>query len=104
MPLPVPVDQLVACPPDQPKLAAWLMAQGFRSILTRLGLDGGPQAQPARKAAQVDAAQAARTAAEEAAAGFGPYETVSDGEALSRWIARAHEGGMVAIHGDDRRL
>ena len=95
VPLPLPVDQLVACPPDRPKLAAWLMAMGFRSILTRLTPEVA-EAQRQEKT-QVDAAQAAQTAAEEAAAGFGPYETISDGEALSRWIARAHEGGMIAV-------
>ena len=39
-PMPVPVDQLHARPYDKATLAAWLKTQGFRSIATRLGLDG----------------------------------------------------------------
>ena len=39
-PMPLPVDQLHAREYDKAKLAAWLKTQGFRSIATRLGLDG----------------------------------------------------------------
>src|SRR3984957_10350231 len=39
-PMPTPVDQLHARPYDKAALAAWLKTQGFRSIATRLGLDG----------------------------------------------------------------
>ena len=36
-PLPMPVDKLVACEPDKPRLAAWLRAQGFRSVVEPAG-------------------------------------------------------------------
>ena len=39
-PMPLPVDQLQAREYDKAKLATWLKTQGFRSIATRLGLDG----------------------------------------------------------------
>src|SRR4029077_9379483 len=39
-PMPLPVDQLRARDYDKAKLGTWLKAQGFRSIATRLGLDG----------------------------------------------------------------
>ena len=39
-PMPMPIDQLHARPFDKATLGAWLKAQGFRSIATRLGLDG----------------------------------------------------------------
>ena len=39
-PLPTPIEKLVAREPDKPRLTAWLRAQGFRSVVSRLGLDG----------------------------------------------------------------
>ena len=39
-PMPVPVDRLRARAYDKATLGAWLKLQGFRSIATRLGLDG----------------------------------------------------------------
>ena len=45
-PLPLPVEKLLACEPDRPRLAAWLRAQGFRSVVSRLGLDGETAAAP----------------------------------------------------------
>ena len=38
-PLPLPLPELVAREADRPQLAAWLLTQGFRSTLSRLGLD-----------------------------------------------------------------
>ncbi len=41
-PLPVPVEALGVREPEKPKLGAFLAAQGFRSIASRLGLDDQP--------------------------------------------------------------
>ncbi len=41
-PLPTPVDRLVACEPDKPKLAAWLRVQGFRSVVDPAGAGRSP--------------------------------------------------------------
>ncbi len=39
VPLPAPLDTLSVQEPDRPKLVAWLAAQGFRSLIARLGLE-----------------------------------------------------------------
>jgi DNA polymerase-1 len=107
-PLPAPIAALAAKPPPEARLAAFLRAQGFRSILHRLGLEAangeGAEASAcaARRAAAAAAAAKgaasapARPAASEAAP-FGPYETVTDAAALARWIAEAREAGVVAL-------
>ena len=48
VPLPVPLDDLRAREPDRAELVGWLLSQGFRSTVSRLGLDGAaPAASPA---------------------------------------------------------
>ena len=89
-PLPRPLAALAVAEPDRGRLAAWLAAQDFRSLSQRLGLDAPP---PAAKNAPAPAALGAR----EIAAGFGPYETVTDAEALARWITDASRLGVVAL-------
>jgi len=66
--------------PEPGRLAAFLEAQGFRSILARLGVTPAPAEAPvaAPKLAQ-------------------DYELVLSVEALDRWIAAAREIGIVAI-------
>ncbi len=90
-PLPRPLAALAVAEPDRGRLAAWLAAQDFRSLSQRLGLDAPPPA--AAKNAPAPAALGAR----EIAAGFGPYETVTDAEALARWITDASRLGVVAL-------
>ncbi|MBN8897154.1 MAG: DNA polymerase I [Rhodospirillales bacterium] len=123
-PLPTPVAELGVREPEKPSLAAFLKAQGFRSIVTRLGLDGSAP-EPAAPAARTAPRQAPHPAgdgqpvtgeeapdgalaflipapagdpvAEAAASGFGPYETVSTVEALRGWVQDARAAGRVAI-------
>ncbi|MCS6932304.1 MAG: DNA polymerase I [Acetobacteraceae bacterium] len=99
-PLPAPIAALAARPPPEARLAAFLRAQGFRSILHRLGLE------PANAEAAEAAARAARRAVEAAAAPpaprpdsapFGPYETVTDADTLARWVAEAREAGVIGL-------
>ncbi len=90
-PLPRPLAALAVAEPDRGRLAAWLAAQDFRSLSQRLGLDAPPPA--AAKNAPAPAALGAR----EIAAGFGPYETVTDAAALARWITDASRLGVVAL-------
>ena len=66
--------------PEPGRLAAFLEAQGFRSILARLGVAPAPA--PAPTAAPKPAQD---------------YELVLSVEALDRWIAEAREIGIVAI-------
>ncbi len=100
-PLPQPVDALVAQAPETGKLAAFLRDQGFRSLLHRMGLEGGegaPAVSQPRHAPQF-IAPAAESAGPQPtdSPGFGPYETVTDLEALRRWVAEAQEAGTVAV-------
>jgi DNA polymerase-1 len=99
-PLPAPLDQLCACPIDQPKLAAWLKRQGFRSILVRMGLGGAAPAEPASVPSQGDlglVTQPRPVVQAEAPSGYGPYETVTTAEALARWVHQTRTDGTLAI-------
>jgi len=103
-PLPRPIDALLAQPPETGRLAAFLRDQGFRSLLHRLGLEGGegmpavsqPRHAPQFIAAQAAAAEPVGTPPEDAAA-FGPYETVTDLDTLNRWVEEAQAAGTVAL-------
>ena len=88
-PLPRPLAALALAEPDRAHLSAWLAAQDFRSLRQRLGLDA-----PSPAAA---AASAQSPADAPGQAGFGPYETVTDGETLARWIAEAAARGYLAL-------
>ncbi|HVC62760.1 MAG TPA: DNA polymerase I [Acetobacteraceae bacterium] len=103
-PLPLPVDRLVACEPDKPRLAAWLRAQGFRSVVTRLGLDGETaaapttvEAAPRRTQVALPLPAEARAAPEAGAVGFGPYLTLTTEAALREFLAEAQSCGTLAL-------
>jgi DNA polymerase-1 len=106
-PLPLPIAALAAKPPPEARLAAFLRAQGFRSILHRLGLEtaNGEASQAAARAARrtQEAAVAATGGAPSApasgpaAAPFGPYATVTEEEALAAWVAEAREAGVIGL-------
>ncbi len=89
-PLPCPIDHMRARAPEPARLGAFLAENNFRSLAARLGLgDGGaPQrARPVESSAAIEAD----------AAPFGPYDCVTDLEALQRWVALAREAGVVAL-------
>ncbi len=88
VPLPMPLDELVAKDPDHPTLVAWLNAMGFRSTATRLGLDTGP-ARPEPEPTTLDAPPEQPP--------FGPYECVTTAARLAEWIAEATSLGIVAL-------
>ena len=101
-PLPVALDQLGVQAPDRAKLAAWLHAQGFRSIALRLGLEGTPAAPPPPPKGPQGALDFAEPSARPAAPpdpgeGRAAYVTVTTLEALQAWIAEASEAGIVAL-------
>ncbi|MBS0559465.1 MAG: DNA polymerase I [Proteobacteria bacterium] len=118
-PLPTPIDALNPVPVDRANLAAWLQQQGFRSILTRMGLDGAPAPAGATAALGAPAPPAAAAARQgsllfgggDAAptpapalggspgkqAGFGSYETVTASEALQAWADEIRAAGRVAL-------
>ncbi len=93
VPLPMPLAELAAREPDRTKLADWLRAQGFRSTLTRLGLDGhGVAAAAAEPVHPVAAPEPSAPAAP-----FGPYACVTAPDALRDWIEAARDAGVVAV-------
>jgi DNA polymerase-1 len=95
VPLPQPIEALVARPVEQERLQAWLATQGFRSIAARLGMEAGKVA--ARPAPAVPGDQLAAAAAPAEAAGFGPYETITTLDALRAFLAEASAGGMLSL-------
>ncbi len=117
VPLPEPLEALVARDPDPDVLAPWLAAQGFRSLATRLGLDSGtsasiPDTRPA--ANRPGAAPSAQGALFPDAqpqlppitntGDYGPYETVTTLEALNAWITAAQTTGYVAVDTETNSL
>ncbi|MCG7361749.1 DNA polymerase I [Roseomonas sp. ACRSG] len=99
-PLPRPIDELLAQPPEPGKLAVFLRDQGFRSLLHRMGLEGDsgtPATSQPRHAPQVVAQAEPVGAPPEDAPAFGPYETVTDLDSLNRWVEEARAAGTVAL-------
>jgi DNA polymerase-1 len=102
-PLPLPVDQLHARPYGKAALAAWLKTQGFRSIATRLGLDGeAPAAKtvedaPQRSRASMPLPEPARPVVSEVAPDFGPYTTITSEGVLREFLAAIAKCGILAI-------
>jgi DNA polymerase-1 len=96
VPLPQPIEALVARPVEQERLQPWLATQGFRSIAARLGLEAGRV--PARIAPEAShPAPAPAGGAAPEAAGFGPYETITTLAALDAFLALGVEQGLLAL-------
>ncbi|HTR18172.1 MAG TPA: DNA polymerase I, partial [Acetobacteraceae bacterium] len=88
-PLPLPLTDLPVRQPDRARLATWLHTQGFRSIVTRLGLES--------HAAAEEETPAAPAAGPPAAIAYGPYETVTTEAALDTWIEACRATGFAAL-------
>jgi DNA polymerase-1 len=104
-PLPIDVEKLHTREPDRAKLARWLLDQGFRSTMLRLGLDedSAPPA-PARPSASQGSlafdgppGPTPAPSVPLSSSGFGPYECVTTLDALRAWIAEATRAGVVAV-------
>ncbi len=87
VPLPLPVTDLVAKDAIRPELVSWLLAQGFRSTVNRLGLTG-PAPPPVVETPPADVGQEA----------FGAYLTITDPATLDGWIMEATAAGVVGLH------
>ncbi|HTW28105.1 MAG TPA: DNA polymerase I [Acetobacteraceae bacterium] len=101
-PLPLPLEALAVRQPERERLAGWLTAQGFRSVLTRLGLEQPapaftPATPPAYPRPPMAPVAHARAEATEPAAPFGPYATVTDPAVLADWVAEGLAAGVVAL-------
>jgi len=91
VPLPLPLPDLATREPDRARLGAWLMKQGFRSTLLRLGLEDTSPEAPAEEEAPAAAPSPLPNAA------FGPYETVVTLQALQTWVEEATGTGVVGV-------
>jgi DNA polymerase-1 len=102
-PLPQPLGALHPRPAEPAKLIAWLTAQGFRSIISRLGLEetpaqaAAPSSAGGVKPARLDVGSKPAPATPMPSGDFGPYKTVSTVAALRIWVAEASACGMVAL-------
>ena len=96
-PLPLEVAALLVRQLEKPKLSAFLIAQGFRSVAARLGLDDLPPAPVATGAPALDMPNGVPDPAPPGQPDFGPYSIVADAETLRGWVAEAHKAGMLAV-------
>jgi DNA polymerase-1 len=90
-PLPLPLSELTTREPDRARLSSWLLQQGFRSTLTRLGLEAPTDESQPESPALESAPEPTPTA------DFGAYETVVTQPALEAWVAEASAAGLVGI-------
>ena len=85
VPLPLPLEDLRAKEPHRETLVAWLLSQGFRSMVAKLGAEEpAPPAETPLPDATVQPP-------------FGPYECVMTEGALQAWIAEARAAGVVGL-------
>jgi len=98
-PVPASIDELARKPFVPETLRAFLEAQEFRSVLTRLGVTNAPDTSgPATSTTRSEHRPATKEAAP-AKTHNGParYDLVQTLDALKDWIARAHEAGCVTV-------
>ena len=88
-PLPAPIETLLTRAPEPARLRGFFEAQGFRSLVSRLGLGGAKAAIPALVSAP------AMQASEVGDIPFGPYLTITDEAALEAFLAGVD--GVLAI-------
>jgi len=85
VPLPLPLEDLRAKEPHRDTLVAWLLSQGFRSMVAKLGGEG-PAPPPDIPVPDATAQPP-----------FGPYECVTTLDGLQAWIAEARAAGVVGL-------
>ena len=97
VPLPQSLDSLVLSGIPTEPLKAFLEHHGFNSLLARLGTSAAPAAVAAATAPDVKAEPQPPRFESAPAIDRSLYETVVTEAALDRWIAAAHEEGVLAI-------
>lgn len=97
VPLPQPLDSLSLNGIPTDPLKAFLEHHGFNSLLARLGTSAAPAAVAAATAPEAKAEPQAPQLEAGPAIDRSLYETVITEAALDRWIAAAHEQGVLAI-------
>ena len=88
-PLPAPIETLLTRAPEPARLRGFFEAQGFRSLVSRLGLGDAKGSIPALVSAP------AQQPAEVGDIAFGPYLTITDEAALAGFLAGVD--GVLAI-------
>jgi len=105
-PMPTPIDQLHARPFEKATLGAWLKLQGFRSIATRLGIDGEaattpasttPETAPRPAQSALALPEAEQPAIADVGSGFGPYVTITTEAALRDFLTDTAACGFLAL-------
>lgn len=101
VPLPISIDEMHTHDLNTPELAAFLSAQGFKSILTRLGQNAAASS-PAMPAPAGIQSGAGPERTEAGAENLPPvsdnkYELIQDTGVLAAVIARAYETGTLAV-------
>ena len=99
-PIETPLQELHWKEPDSETVMAFVTAQGFKSLVTRVTTRlavGKAKADGAKAAAKGAAPQAAAAPAAPLVKGRGAYETVQTLERLQHWIDAATENGWVAV-------
>ncbi|MFN0024345.1 MAG: DNA polymerase I [Parvularculaceae bacterium] len=96
VPLPEPIADLAVRALDLPRLEAFLREMEFSTLLRRVGGDHTGAA-PALPQTMPPVTPSTEQSADGVALGAATYETVFDETALGRWIALAHERGLVAV-------
>ncbi|HEY1719980.1 MAG TPA: DNA polymerase I [Magnetospirillaceae bacterium] len=109
VPVKEPLENLMVRDHDQAKLIGFLQAQGFKSILLRMGMPSGtaPQTQDEQRkveAAAASGAPAAKQPTPPEPSGPATYEMVVTEEALVRWVAEAQAAGMVSVDTETNSL
>jgi DNA polymerase-1 len=90
-PVPVPLEDLKTHDPEKPALMAFLQAQGFNSIIRRLGGDEVA-------VTHVPAQQPTKTEEEkDPPAKDNVYTLINDEKTLQKWIDEAYETGVLVI-------
>ncbi|MDH5264397.1 MAG: DNA polymerase I, partial [Betaproteobacteria bacterium] len=97
--LPFEIESLVRAEPDKPALAALYERFGFRSLREALdkGEGGGTQPAPRRAPASAPAPAVQPAAASAAFVDTRRYETVLDGAALERWLAKIEAAELTCF-------
>ncbi|MBB4284430.1 DNA polymerase I [Roseospira goensis] len=87
--VPEPLSGFDVRPPEPEALRAFLVENGFKSVLARVEGDLIPKPEDGSAAAADPVAEAVQAEAD--------YALVQDVETLRRWVAAAHEAGVVAV-------
>ncbi|MGZ8361108.1 MAG: DNA polymerase I, partial [Allosphingosinicella sp.] len=96
-PLPEPLEALAMKGIPEEPLREFLEHHGFRTLLARLGAQAQAQAAPAAGAGPARSVPVQSEVRPEPKIERSAYETVTETDALDRWITEAYEQGRLAI-------